>query len=76
MKLELFVMGGCPYCKKVTDVLEREGRAIETYDVLKDSAARRRLQEIGGKIQAPCLFIDSQPLYESEDILSWLSQHR
>ena len=31
--------------------------------------------ERGGKFQAPCLFIDGKPLYESLDIIDWLKAH-
>ena len=29
----------------------------------------------GGKEQIPCLFIDGQPLYESQDIVKWLRKN-
>ena len=40
-----------------------------------DADARRRLLEVGGKQQVPCLFIDGEPLYESADIIRWIEAH-
>ena len=34
-----------------------------------------RLVKDGGKEQIPCLFIDGQPLYESQDIVKWLRKN-
>ncbi|MBE6736814.1 MAG: NrdH-redoxin, partial [Ruminococcaceae bacterium] len=36
---------------------------------------RRRLIEVGGYEQVPCLFIDGKPMYESLDIIDWLKAH-
>ena len=35
----------------------------------------QRLVKDGGKEQIPCLFIDGQPLYESQDIVKWLRKN-
>lgn len=74
MKLELFKRDTCPYCVKVQMFIEELGveDKIEQLDITKDSAARKRLIEVGGKQQVPCLFIDGKPLYESRDIMNWI----
>jgi glutathione S-transferase len=33
------------------------------------------LIKIGGKRQVPCLIIDGKPLYESDDIITWLDKN-
>ncbi len=77
MKLELFIMSTCPYCKRVLSEIEKEGRNdVVLFDINKDSEANKRLIEIGGKSQVPCLFIDEKPMYESMDIISWLRENR
>ena len=77
MKLELFILSTCPYCKRVLTEMEKESRQdIDIYDISKDKEAGNRLMEIGGKSQVPCLFIDGKPMYESMDIISWLKENR
>lgn len=74
MKLELFKRDSCPYCVRVQMFIEELGveDQIEQLDISKDTAARKRLVEVGGKQQVPCLFIDGKPLYESSDIVNWI----
>ncbi len=77
MKLELFKRDSCPYCVKVQMFIEELGveDQIEQLDISKDPAARKRLIEVGGKQQVPCLFIDGKPLYESSDIINWIDMN-
>ena len=76
MKLELFERETCPYCQKVLRYLQVAKRDdVELHDITADEAARARLVEVGGMQQVPCLFIDGRPLYESDDIISWLREH-
>ena len=76
MKLELFMFEGCPYCKRVTDEIERQGRTdVELHDTRKNPADHERLVEVGGMSQVPCLFIDGEPMYESIEIVNWLAEH-
>ena len=73
MELELFMFDGCPYCAKVIREIEAQDRDdIEIYDIHEDNDARERLIEEGGKEQVPCLFIDGEALYESNDIIQFL----
>lgn len=74
MKLELFKRDTCPYCVKVQMLIEELGveEQIEQLDITRDADARKRLVEVGGKQQVPCLFIDGEPLYESRDIMNWI----
>ena len=76
MTLELFKKDTCPYCRKVLDYINGEGRTdIQFRDILNDPDSLERLIAIGGKKQVPCLFIDEKPLYESMDIIAWLQEH-
>ena len=40
-----------------------------------DSAVRDELIKIGGDSQVPCLTIDGQAMYESDDIIDWLKEN-
>ena len=76
MKLELFKKDSCPYCQKVMKYISAVERSdIILLDILDDEANRIRLIAEGGKQQVPCLFIDGEPMYESEDIIDWLMDH-
>ena len=73
MKLELFIGTTCPYCHMVKKKKKKEGRTdIEFCNIDTSDAHMKRLVEVGGKEQIPCLFIDGKPLYESRDIVKWL----
>ena len=45
------------------------------YDQMIGSGAAKKLVEVGGDDQVPCLFIDGKPLYESDDINAWLEEN-
>lgn len=71
--LELYVMESCPYCKKVTDFLEKEHMKYTRYDIC-DEATKEALIKIGGKRQVPFL-VDTErniQMYESDDIIEYL----
>ncbi|MCI7774859.1 MAG: glutaredoxin [Enorma sp.] len=73
--LELYIMPGCPFCRKVLSYMERQGIEIPLRDITANPNDRSTLQNVGGKVQVPCLFIDGKPLYESDDIIAYLEAH-
>ncbi len=76
MDLKLYMFESCPFCRKVIREIENSKRTdIEYRDIHKNEEDRKRLIEVGGKEQVPCLFIDSRPMYESADIIEWLKGH-
>ncbi len=77
-KLELYYYPECPYCRKVLRAIDDLGLAndIELKNIHADESARQTLISVGGKQQVPCLFINGAPLYESSDIVDWLTQNR
>lgn len=74
LDLELYKFDSCPYCQRVFGAIERLNVPVRYQDIQKDEAAARRLVEVGGLDQVPCLFIDGKPLYESEDIVAFLDE--
>ena len=71
--LVLYYYPTCPYCRKVTNFIDKhELEEIELKNINKNKQAEKELIEVGGKRQVPCLFIDGEPLYESDDIINWL----
>ena len=77
MELKLYMFETCPFCRKVLNEIESSGRTdVELHNIHKSELDRMELISVGGKQQVPCLFIDGKPLYESQDIIDWLREHR
>ncbi|NDD58475.1 MAG: glutaredoxin [Chlamydiae bacterium] len=75
-QLELYYTPWCPYCQKVTNYMNQAGISIPLKDIQSDPVAKETLLRQGGKTQVPCLFIDGRPMYESDQIISWLQKNR
>jgi glutaredoxin 3 len=54
--------------------IERLKVPVRYRDTMKDEEAARKLVEVGGEDQVPCLFVDGKPLYESDDIIAFLER--
>ena len=75
-ELILYYYPTCPYCRKVTQFIDKHDlEEVELKNINQDQEAEANLIEVGGKRQVPCLFIDGEPLYESDDILNWLKSN-
>ena len=74
--LDLYYYDACPYCQKVLRAMRQlkiEDK-ITLKNILRSQEAAETLVRVGGKRQVPCLFIDSVPMYESDDIVAWLTR--
>lgn len=71
---ELFIMHSCPYCRKVLLYMDKHGIELPLRDIVAEPEARDELEREGGKVQVPCLFIDGEPMYESDDIIAYLGK--
>ncbi len=69
--ITLYYKPTCPFCVKVLTYMEEQDIACEMRNTL-EPGVRDELISIGGKGQVPCLVIDGQPLYESNDIIQYL----
>ncbi len=69
--LTLFYKPACPYCQKVLAYMEEQDIACEMKDT-RTPGVTDELVAIGGKAQVPCLIIDGEPMYESDDIIQYL----
>ena len=74
-ELALFYRPTCPYCQKVLRYIEENNISVELKDVSGGAEAQQELMTLGGKTQVPCLSIDGKALYESNDIIQWLSKN-
>jgi glutaredoxin 3 len=71
-ELTLYYFSECPYCQRVLKTIRDLGLSVELRNIRETAAYREELIRGGGKSQVPCLFIDSKPLYESQDIMAYL----
>jgi glutaredoxin 3 len=74
-ELTLFYKPTCPYCQKVLHFMGENDISLTMKNIAESPEVRQELQKIGGKTQIPCLIIDGKPLYESNDIIDWLSEN-
>jgi glutaredoxin len=74
--LTLYYTPYCPYSQKVLNYLNQIHKTVPMKNVDKDVQAKQELKRIGGRMQVPCLVINGEALYESQDIINWLSQHQ
>ena len=73
--LILYYSSHCPYSRKVLGYLQTAHRKIPMKNVDDNPQWKTELKEMGGKLQVPCLLIDCQPLYESDEIIDWLKKN-
>jgi glutathione S-transferase len=74
--LELYDFEGCPYCRKVREVLSELDLDYLEHPVAHGSPRRTILAQLGGKTQVPYL-IDPNTgtrLYESDEIIDYLNE--
>lgn len=74
--LELYDFEGCPYCRKVREVLSELDLDYIAHPVAQGSPRRQELLQLGGKIQVPYL-IDANTgmrMYESDEIIAYLNE--
>ncbi len=69
---QLYYKKTCPYCMKVLNFMDENKVTLDLRDTTQ-SGNEEDLVRIGGKKQVPCLIIDGKPLYESDDIIAYLS---
>lgn len=72
----LYIRRECPFCKKVLDFMNKEDIALPTMDITEWPNAENDLVNLGGKLQVPCLDINGHALYESDDIIAYLKEHK
>ena len=75
LNLTLYHYNECSYCAKVRNFLKKNKISIPMKNIRENAQFREELIKIGGKSQVPCLVIDGQALYESVDIIRWLTEY-
>lgn len=70
--IELYISPTCPYCRKVMDFMEKESIRYEKRDVSVPENFEK-LMKLGGLNQVPFLYDDGVHMYESDDIIKYLT---
>ncbi len=77
-QLSLYQFFACPFCIKTRRAIYKMNLPIVKHNASKGSPYRDELLEGGGKIQTPCLRIETDGqvkwLYESSEIIGYLKQ--
>lgn len=75
-KYELYKKDVCPYCQKVMKFMtENHVEGVIMKDIIEDPKNQENLVKRGDMDQVPCLFIDGEALYESDDIIQYMKDH-
>lgn len=75
IKLELYKFDSCPFCHMVMEHIEQLNLKVEYHDIQTDIQALNKLTSDTGRRTVPCLYIDGKPMFESRDIMQWLSDN-
>ncbi|MDO4594768.1 MAG: glutathione S-transferase N-terminal domain-containing protein [Tissierellia bacterium] len=75
----LFFKPECPYCMKVLNYLnDNDIRGYKSYNIEDETASnenKKKLEELGGKVQVPFLVTEEKSLYESDDIIEYFKEN-
>lgn len=78
-QFELYFKPDCPFSLKVlnffkdNNIVKYPSYNIEDATCGEQNA--RKLKEVGGKVQVPCLVIDGKAMYESDDIIEYAKEN-
>lgn len=76
MKLELYYYESCPFCQIVLQAVNELGINLTYCDIMNDTSALERHINTTGRRTVPCLYIDDKPMFESRDIINWLTENK
>jgi glutaredoxin len=73
-KLVMFVLEGCPYCKKAKEALEAKGMKYKEIEVPSNKPDRELLKQISGQDSVPVLLDVIGAKDQDDDIIEWLEK--
>ena len=71
-KLVMFVLEGCPYCKKAEEALDAKGVKYTKIEVPSSKSERECLKNISGQDTVPVLVEVIGAKSQDDDIIEWL----
>jgi glutaredoxin len=74
--VRLFIKPGCPWCDETIDWLNVRGYQYDTFDVIRDAAARAEMRELTGQTRAPSIELDGHVLadFGADELEVWLEK--
>lgn len=76
--MQLYHYKQCPFCAKVRQKFDdlglKEGEDYELIDAERGTPGSEKLLELGGKQQVPFLVDEGVKMYESDDIIRYVSK--
>ena len=73
--LKLFYYDECFFCQKVLREIKTLSLKISFNNIYEDQKNLQTLLEKTGRKTTPCLFINGEPMFESDDIIEWLREN-
>ncbi len=78
--IELYMRDGCPFCQKVVQAAGefglKEGEDFKVIDAAQGTPGREVVLSRGGKAMVPFMIDGDISMYESSDIISYLTPHK
>lgn len=73
--MKLYHLEGCPYCRMVTDRLQKLGLAYDKVEVPPSRSQRQEVFAVSGQWTVPVLVLDDGTVFDDEDkILAYLDK--
>ena len=74
--IQLYIRGGCPFCKKVETAAVKMGltrdKDYQLIDASPSTPGREVVMKLGGKAMVPFMVDGETFMYESDDIIAYL----
>lgn len=78
-KFDLYFKPECPFSLKVLNFFKDNNivnfNSYNTTDATCGAENTRKLEEVGGQVQVPCIVIDGKAMYESDDIIEYAKEN-
>ena len=75
IKIDLFYYDECFFCQKVLREIKNLNIKVSYRHIYEDQTNLQILLEKTGRKTTPCLFINGEPMFESDDIIEWLREN-
>lgn len=72
--IKIYQFEGCPYCRRVREVLEEKGLAYEKIEVDTDELSSK-VEEISGQTLVPVIVDGERVINDSQKIVDYLNEN-
>jgi glutaredoxin len=75
-KLDLYYFDACPFCQYVLRAIQGLNIKVNYMHIYDEPKNMEKLMQDTGRKTTPCLYIDGNPMFESQDIIDWLEKNQ